>query len=152
MNTYILIGPAGCGKSTYAQQLLIINPDAIYISSDDIRKQVTGDESDMSRDSYVWHLVRTYFENALRDDKHIIFDATNYKRKSRKDFICLAKQYNSRVIAVDCFTGLDETEVKRRNKNRVRVVPDFVIEKMCREFAAPATEEGFDDIITVSDE
>lgn len=150
MNTYILIGPAGCGKSTYAQRLLECNPGALHISSDTVRKQVTGDENDMTRDSYVWHLVRTYFEDALLAKRNIIFDATNYKPKSRKEFIRLAKRCGANVIAVDCFTGLDEAEVKRRNKNRARVVPEFVIEKMCKEFVAPSVEEGFDSVITVN--
>lgn len=142
---YIMCGPPGCGKSTAAMQILNDNPGMEYLSSDCIRKEVTGDDNDMSRDAEVWGIVMSQYSHFLKKGFDIILDATNRNRKSRKRFGQLAELAGYEVIAVDCFTGLSVEEVQRRNAGRARVVPSDIVEKksFVRNSKFPPLAKGF---------
>ena len=41
----LLVGPPGCGKSTYAKKYIETNSNTIHLTSDGIRKELWGDEA-----------------------------------------------------------------------------------------------------------
>ena len=84
----VLSAIAGAGKSTYAKHYKINHTDenVFIVSSDEIRKELTGVYSNMDYDKEMWEI---YFKriNILRDaneDCTIIADSTNILNKFRK--------------------------------------------------------------------
>lgn len=144
---FILIGPAGCGKSTWAQEKMVEDKKICLLSSDAVRQHIMGREDDISNDSFIWTVIEKKFSDFIAKGKDFIFDATNYTVSSRGKFVREALNAGYKVVAVDCFSGLDIEEVKRRNANRRRKVPEFVIEKMVSKFVKPSYQEGFSNII-----
>lgn len=136
MNTlHITVGIVGSGKSTYTTQLSK-ETGAPVISTDDIRAEVCGgDATDQSKNGYIFRVLipdRVTKALAVGD---AIYDATNYNRQNRKEILNLARSLNARVVAHVFRTP--HAECRRRNANRSRVVPDFVIDKQIAGYEDP---------------
>lgn len=94
---YILIGPAGAGKSTFAKQLLtnsLFNDHSAILSSDAFRAQYSGDfkNQTVSNKAFdvIYHLLYLRCDLGLRS----IVDATNLTLKARNSVMeCIP--YNS---------------------------------------------------------
>ena len=95
IEVYIPIGTAGCGKSTYYQQLLAkLNEKGTIlsrISADDIRFREydydhTGKDYDEQDEPRIWGLVYQEFEELLKNPETqvIYFDCTNTTIKRTK--------------------------------------------------------------------
>ena len=86
MKTLIVLSAvAGAGKSTWAEQYRKTHHHVHVVSSDEIRKELTGKYSDLSHDKEMW---RIYFdrirEYAAKDqDVTVIADSTNILNKYR---------------------------------------------------------------------
>lgn len=89
---YILCGPAGSGKSTYAEGL-----NAVVVSSDDVRKEVYGDASNQTNPKLIFSIVNDRVRKALAEGKDVVYDATSLTVKIRKNII---NQFNARFVAV----------------------------------------------------
>ena len=79
----ITVGVSGCGKSTWAKKqkdFTIVNPDSI-------RKEVTGEITNMTKDGEVWKIAKDRVIALLKDGKNVILDATNVTSKGRISFI-----------------------------------------------------------------
>ena len=97
----MLIGISGSGKSFYLKNkilkdLLFINDilidnnislKDIIVCPDDIRREVTGNVSDISNDYKVWLIVKERTNKKLKYYGISILDATNVYGKGRKDFL-----------------------------------------------------------------
>lgn len=70
------VGISGSGKSTWRNKFLIENPDWVVISPDDIRKELTGNISDQSRNHDVWNLAYERLDKYACEQKDILFDST----------------------------------------------------------------------------
>lgn len=150
MNTlYITMGPPASGKSTWSLKKQKEDDTIFRLNPDFLRERLTGSEADISKDAEVWRIVDNMFAYYLSKGVSFIFDATNRSIKARGKYVRAAKSAGYKVIAVDCFSNISLEICKERNKNRVRVVPEFVLEKMAAEFVAPTLKEGFDEIITI---
>lgn len=141
---YMMVGVPGSGKSTVANEMGKVLGIPV-ISSDLVRKEVTGSEEDFSQDYYVWTSV---IPKKLKDSLSkgdAIFDATNLKARDRKKILNLAGPTVEKLaIVVD--TPI-ETCIERQNL-RERKVPSDRIREMYCSFALPTTEEGFSAIYT----
>jgi predicted kinase len=82
-----LFGTSGSGKSTWAKKYVENDPYTIRVCADDIRKEITGNVSDMSQDGLVWKLVRERLHYALTKGHDVICDATNLKARNRNNVI-----------------------------------------------------------------
>jgi predicted kinase len=147
----MLIGLPGTGKTTFAKNLLDYNSaNRILISSDRIRFDLlnyheTGIDFDPKIEPKVWKIVNRKMNEALKDPtvKEVIFDATNLRKSRRKTFLKLAQKNEFRTRGI-LFSG-SLGEVKARNQERERNVPEEVIERFSRILEDP--EEGeFDKI------
>lgn len=150
----IMCGIPGCGKSTYAKNLLKIHPDWEYVSRDEVRYESVTDQ-----DHYFDHEADVYKEFCNRIDmyllngKTVIADATHLTINSRKKLLSnlSAKGFKTIVIIMDtpfetCF---------KRNAQRVGItrVPDKVMYAMKNRFKLPNTYiEHFDKVIMIKGE
>ncbi len=84
----VLMGIPGSGKSTWAEQYVFrCDAAAVIVSSDAIRKQLTGDINDQSRNVEVWEIVLNHVLNHLKSKKNVILDATNVETEKRRRFM-----------------------------------------------------------------
>ena len=135
----ILIGPPGCGKSTYARN----KHNALVISSDKIRFELFGDESCQEDNNKVFELMRSRAHQALLEGKNVILDATNMTRKDRAAAIsCRTKECSVQAIVI--FNSIDKCIAN--DLERDRTVGADVIMKMLKRFQFPYFDEGFDEI------
>jgi len=137
----ILIGLPASGKSTWAKRYVTNRKFAALISSDSIRKELYGDEATQGDNNKIFSLVRERAEEALKEGKDVVIDATNMTIKDRSAYFDIAKTYGATVTGILFDTPVEEC--KRRNSKRDRVVPDFVYDKMLNRYEEPKLSEGF---------
>lgn len=145
----MLVGAPGCGKSTYAESLLAMSTtDMAILSPDALRKEMTGDVSNHSKDGWIFsHLIPIRLNGLHSRRFNVVFDATSYCRRNRKDIIKHAKWLGYEVEAHVFRVPIDVC--KARNAARARVVPSSVIEKQFAQWQEPTLEEGFTRIVEV---
>ena len=92
-NIWMTIGLPGIGKSTIVTQLVGSQP-AVVISSDGIRKELTGDEANSRKDKQVWRIFYQRFAEALAEAgcDRIVLDATFLNPAHRKSVFDVIRQ------------------------------------------------------------
>lgn len=124
----LFVGISGSGKSTYIQNHLSGIPNLIIISPDDIRRELTGDVSDQSRNQEVFKLAEKRFISALYDSDDVVVDCMNLSVKSLKRWISLAKKV---FFEDDVFTI-------------IRCLSDSLDPKLCRKRISADIKSGKD--------
>ena len=137
----MLIGLAGAGKTSFANSL---KPGYVIHSSDTLRKELYGDESDQEHNQELFQELHRRIKRDLAEGKSIVYDATNLKRKRRMAFLgeikkipCKKSAYMIMSTCGDCL---------ERNTSRERKVPAKVIIKHCNSWQPASTYEGFDSV------
>lgn len=141
---YMLIGLPASGKSTYAETL-----DGVIFSSDALRAELWGDEAMQGDNNKLFTELHKRIKECLKNGQNAIYDATNINYKKRMAFLQELKHIDCEKICI--FIAVPYEECLKRNKQRDRVVPEYVIEKMYKSFNAPYWYEGWDDIRVVND-
>lgn len=143
MRLYTMVGVPGSGKSTWATS----HPECMVVSTDAIRKELFGDESEQKDGALVFEIAYARLAQAVALRHDVIFDATNLKRRSRAE---LFKHFpNVEHIAV--YINTPFPLCKKRNRNRARQVPVSVIRRMFYQLEPPTLEEGFSQIIEIKE-
>lgn len=123
---------AGAGKSTYAKHYKINHKDenVFIVSSDEIRKELTGVYSNLNYEKEVWDI---YFRkiNIIRDsneDVTIIADSTNILNKFRKQ-LGIIEGFDKKELVV---ITKDLPLILKRNRERdhAKYVPEYAIKNM----------------------
>ena len=125
---HIMIGAPGSGKSTEAQKLSEIFASVI-VSTDQIRKELYGDESIQGD----WMEVIGELQRLVRCAKaagyNVIIDATHARGKSRKQMkMFLEKCGFAQIVPVLVHPPLETC--LERNRKRERNVPQRVVIQM----------------------
>lgn len=145
-NVYIMVGVSGSGKSTLAQELSRRLSGSIVVSSDQIRKEILGDEADQRFQNIVWKelyfQLRDSIQNPLVND--VFVDATNLKSRDRITMINYVRDKGANVSAIQ----FDEpaAECIKRDAARQRTVGKEAIEKQCNKLEPFSDEEKLDHI------
>ena len=150
-----MVGLPGSGKSTWVQRYVRRRPSYRVVSPDDIRKRLYGDAAIQGEWRDIWQSVIQQLREgrqaiAQGQASGVIYDATNVRRRHRREFVQMARRYEfAPVVAVWVDTPLATCLV--RNRARSRQVPTEVIEKMHRQLtAAPPTQaEALDQVYRV---
>lgn len=81
---YLMVGPSGGGKTTWISKggVDTLIPDKV-LSSDEIRKTLTGDFRDQTKNTQVFDLMHSLTKEYTRCGIPVIYDATNIRRKDR---------------------------------------------------------------------
>lgn len=138
----MLVGIPASWKSTYSYEL---EKSGYHIhSSDEIRKELTGDENNQTINIKVFQALHKRIKSDLEKGISCVYDATNMSMKRRIAFLNEIKKYNCYNKCVLFVTPIEVC--KERNQNRDRKVPDHVFDKMLKQFQCPYYYEGWDEI------
>ncbi len=139
----IMVGIPGSGKSTWVQKDLVNQKESyIVLNADTIRKELYGDEAIQGNPKTVFQILYDKFRRAIlnKDIKTIYIDNTSVDAKSRKQiFEILEKNCPECKIKIKVFDDFEKA--KKQNKERSRVVPDDVMNKMINKFKYPEKTE-----------
>ncbi|UGO50756.1 polynucleotide kinase [Bacillus phage vB_BanS_Sophrita] len=139
----MLVGIAGSGKSTVAQDLKLTDGASCYISSDETRIKLFGDVNNQEHNGEVFAEMTKEAKTALQAGAHVIYDATNLNRKRRRGILQqLPRNIHKQVI----YISPDMDTIKYQNNNRDRVVPEHAIANMHKTLQIPIYSEGWDEI------
>ena len=122
------------------------------ISSDQLRKEITGNQQDLSQDELVWKLFYSLARSYSEDKEGIVvLDATNAKKIYRFDNI---KQFKGLYDEIDlvCFQ-ISKDLVIKQNKEREFPIPEDALLRLIDAFEIPDEEEKefFDRIDIIKD-
>lgn len=149
---FMLIGLPASGKSAYAEGLLktgktYFNDNTIIISSDQYREIFFKDINDQSHNKELFELIRNDIKKYLKAGFTVIYDACNISIKNRKSILQAVKEAHIDDLTIRAKVMVTPIETcYKRNKERDRVVPEHVIDRMAANFQLPLYNEGFDDI------
>lgn len=143
----MLVGVAGSGKSTFAQNLK--TRGAYIVSSDAIRGELYGDENDQNHNQKVFEECHRRIKKGLQEDKWVVFDATNLSARRREAFLSQIQHFKCKK---DCIVFITPYEtILERMEKRERKVPAEVIHKQICGFQCPYYYEGWDEIRVIWD-
>lgn len=115
----VLIGPAGCGKSTFAGRQFQATE---IISSDRCRAMVSDDENDQSATESAFKILHLIVRERLKARRLAVVDATNVEIRARQPLIAMAQKRHVPPVAIALALSLEEC--LRRNEGRqIRTVP-----------------------------
>lgn len=121
----LLVGPAGCGKSTFARRHF--RPSEV-VSSDACRGMIADDERDQSASADAFGLLRAIVDRRLARRLLTVVDATNVRSRSRRPLLDLARHHDLPAAAI--VFALPAALCLERNAGRAeRVVPPDVVER-----------------------
>lgn len=144
----MMMGLAGSGKSTFSKQIMEGRENVVYLSSDELREELTGDENnqDANADVFAEMLKRT--KEALKEGKDVIYDATNLNRKRRRGLLSQLPRHVHKAIA---YMATTYENTVSQNSQRERQVPIEVIQRMYKNLQIPICSEGWNTIEIVYD-
>ena len=118
------------------------------LSSDQLRVILADDEDEQGFQGDVFRALRYLLEVRLDLNRPLTYiDATNLVREQRRDFIEVAQRRNCSTEAL--FFDVPLEVCLERNRNRLRQVPEDVMQKMAANLEPPTLEEGFTRIVRV---
>ena len=139
---FVLVGISGSGKSWLANESL--KEDFEVFSSDAIRAEVFGDETDQTHNQEVFEILHKRLRVALKNGKNCMYDATNLNRKRRMAFLKSIQNIDCKKF---CFVVATPFELCiERDKSRARSVGEKVIRRQISQFQLPLKEEGWDEV------
>ena len=141
----LAVGLPACGKSAYFARHHINT-----LSSDSLRHILLDDETDQSRQHYVFSVLRYLLRLRLLAGRPVSYvDATNLSRRERAPYFTIARNFECLVDAIYFDVSLEVCLV--RNRNRPRRVPEEAIRDLAAKLEPPTLAEGFRQIIVVRD-
>jgi predicted kinase len=144
MRVILLIGLPGSGKSTWAAQ-----QNHVVLSSDQMRFVLCGDETNQTIHAQVFAALRYLLRERLKlRQEATIIDATNLRRRDRRQFRQIAREHEAEIEAV--FFDVPFELALARNRSRQRVVPEEAMHRLAARLEPPSEREGYSRITTIS--
>lgn len=159
-NLTVLIGLPCSGKSSYREELLKNNPNAIVISRDDYLEKFFFEEMGeimsynnmyftVHHDEFLLKKFTEQFNHLLRESSksnNVIVDMTQLSLSTRRKMLSNFEKFNKKAVVI----MTDNEELFKRNRKRFeetgKKITETIIENMMTTFAFPVLEEGFDSI------
>ncbi|HEY3317336.1 MAG TPA: AAA family ATPase [Coriobacteriia bacterium] len=143
----VLIGPAGCGKSTFAAAHFRRTQ---VVASDACRALVSDDEADAAASRDAFALMHLIVDMRLKRGRLTVADATNVLAEKRAELLAIARRRRRAAVAI--VFALPEEVCQERNRVRGRVLPQQAIRahmRDLRESLPHLGEEGFSAVWTL---
>lgn len=137
----MVCGLPGSGKSTFAKELAEEMNAAVF-SSDALREEMFGDSQNQGNNQKLFRELHKRIKECLKSGKSAVYDATNVNSKKRRAFLNELKNIRCNKMCVIMATPYEQC--LENNKNRDRVVPEYVIEQMYRKWQTPYWFEGWE--------
>ena len=122
----LLIGVAGSGKTVLTKKAF--RNKTLIVSSDECRKEISGNEKDQSVNVQAFELYYKKIEEGILQKKRVIADATNLERYSRKRIYEIAQKNNVPIYAL--MFNIPLNVIKKQNKIKGTNIPEYAIERM----------------------
>ncbi len=133
----VLVGLPASGKSYWAGEEKLP-----VLSSDAMRRLLSDDETDQTNHGLIFAAMRYLLRRRIELGRPVTcVDATHTTPKERRPWIEIARKYGCRIEAV--YFDVPIEVCKERNRTRLRVVPEGVIDTMAARFVRPTRDEGF---------
>lgn len=146
---YLLVGIPCSGKSTYANKCHR-NSNTIIISSDDIRKELTGSyEFSKQTNNLIFDIAKERTRVALSNGFNVVFDATNIIKKYRNDFVKISKNCGCKINAIVFDTLLSECLKRNIKRNSERKISEDILVMMYKNRDSVGIKEGFSEIYII---
>jgi predicted kinase len=151
----ILSGVPLSGKSTCAHQVQeTLGEACVRVSSDEVRKEITGSYSRFDNEALVWSTVYNRIGMYLEEGKIVIADTTALRVSQRKMFVSAFGKYDTYIIY---FWKPKLETVISRNSTRAKLqnidIPLEVLGRMHASYEQPTHTEvvGYKDYLEVRD-
>ena len=123
----IMMGYPGSGKSTIAKN--ICKNESFVCLEGDLYKTSTK-------------MIKASIED-IKQNKSIIFDATNSSSKKRQEYIELGKKYNYKIVCIHVSTPLEVAYKQNKLRNYEKYVPKIAYSVYKKYYEEPNETEGF---------
>ena len=145
---YILCGPAGCGKTTWAFNYMDEHEDEDirYVSRDEIRFLLLKEgENYFSHEKEAFHKFVTTLAQTLVDGFDVIADATHLNEFSRYKLTRAIDQYtkNYNIVYIVFYTKMNVSMERNAQRTGRERVPDNIMRQMYENFQVPTQTEDF---------
>lgn len=137
MKIVMLVGLPGCGKSTFAKSLESSNYK--IHSSDNIRKKYNLYKLEDTQK--VYDILHNEILEDMKENKNIVYDASNLTRKRRIQFLEMIKDFDYEKI---CYMFLVPVELCKERNSKIK---DYEYDIMLNGFNPPLSDEGWDRIL-----
>lgn len=146
----MFIGLPAAGKSSFAHAEMIqrdipLDSEPTYVSSDYIRNTMFGGDQDRETTNKVFNIMRKKTVERLKNNYHVIYDATNLSYKDRRGILNSVPKdvYKMAILFNKEFSTCLKHNFYREESE---VVPYIAMERMIKRFQYPLHAEGFDEI------
>ncbi len=142
MKTFILLSAVpGAGKSTWASVYAASHDNVYIVSSDEVRKEITGAYQIFNQEPRVWETFRQRIHEyaARHDDVTVIADAVNDTNTLRQYYANEASEFHKKI-----FVYIDKPVEVVLAQNKMRQaekwVPEDIIMMFYQKVEVPTTE------------
>ena len=146
----VLVGLSGCGKSTFAKEFVRMKSKNgrayTIISSDEIRKELTGNVENQQVNEEVFNVVHRRMKESLRANKSVIIDATNLALKNRRAYFNCVKKIPCIKICYIFNVPISMCIERQQNEDRELHLSEEILKRMEMKFEIPFMGEGWDAI------
>lgn len=141
----VLIGPAGCGKTTFAHARFRRTQ---VVSSDECRALVSDDAADPRASHDAFALMHFLIDKRLKRGRLTVADATNVMSHRRAEVLAIAKHHRRPIVAIVFDLPFDVCQERNRLRQDRRVPPQAIGGqfKAMREMLPHLAEEGFSEV------
>ena len=148
----ILSGIPGSGKTTYALGVKSVLPKVEVISSDEVRRQVTGRADNGTQEAVVWQEFEAQIKKAAQNNDIVIADSTALTNALRMKWFRAFRSVFDKIELV--YLNIPFSVCWERNLARERKVPLNPMAGMFKLLEEPNEEvnNSFDSIIVISEE
>ena len=152
---FMMVGIPASGKTLIAHNYIFVDDGEetikpVVISSDDLRKELFGDENVQNKNDELFNELHKRIKNYLNNGVSVIYDATNINKKKRIAFLKELKNIDCYKVCICVMTPYDLC--LKNNKERERSIPEEVIKRMYLNWCPPIVSEGFDYTVTIINE
>jgi len=102
LNIKILVGIPACGKSTWAKNYVLANPNTKRINRDDLRNMLDAGKNTDGNENFLRVLRIEMVRMCLSLDKHVVLDDTN----------CYASKLEETIFAIRTMAGQMTKEIE----------------------------------------
>ncbi|MGZ4701283.1 MAG: AAA family ATPase [Ilumatobacteraceae bacterium] len=149
---YVLCGPPGAGKSTWARENAG-RLQAVVVCSDDVRRDLEAEGRDPWDGDSVFAEVELRARGLLQADRSVVLDATHFQRRYRTYIRDVVSGIDVQRVGIWFVVPLEVCLQRNAGRDGVafgdRRMSDEFVRALAEAFEPPGSDE-FDEVVTVN--